>query len=165
MNTAGQFITALRTEQKVGNVSAETEQHLKHEFRRLGKDAPDMILAAAVEAGDQSSGTTGGDTSAASGDPSGRRVERQIGLDGHRIAGPFDSRARPCSRLVRCAPGRCRGCERRPPTRITEPSSRWFGSGCLVKAGARRPKKSADIGSALQSVEAVPSRCVPNSPG
>ena len=50
MTTAGQFITALQTEQKIGNVSAETEQHLNHEFRMLGKDAPNTILAAAVEA-------------------------------------------------------------------------------------------------------------------
>ena len=48
--TAGQLITALQTEQKIGNVSAETEQHLKHEFRMLGKDAPNTILVAAVEA-------------------------------------------------------------------------------------------------------------------
>jgi hypothetical protein len=50
MTTAGQFITALQIEQKIGNVSAETEQHLKHEFRKLGKEASSTILAAAVEA-------------------------------------------------------------------------------------------------------------------
>jgi ribosome-associated translation inhibitor RaiA len=50
MTTAGQFVTALQTEQKAGNVSAETEQHLKHEFRKLGKEASSTILAAAVEA-------------------------------------------------------------------------------------------------------------------
>ena len=31
-----------------GNVSSETEQHLKHEFRTLGRDALDLALAAAV---------------------------------------------------------------------------------------------------------------------
>jgi hypothetical protein len=50
MTIAGQFITDLQAEQKFGNVSAETEQHLKHEFRKLGKDASNVILAAAVEA-------------------------------------------------------------------------------------------------------------------
>ena len=32
----------------MGNVSSETEQHLKHEFRTLGRDASDAALAAAV---------------------------------------------------------------------------------------------------------------------
>ena len=32
------------------NVSSETEQHLKHEFRKLGRDASPTLLAAAVEA-------------------------------------------------------------------------------------------------------------------
>lgn len=50
MITAGQFITALQTEQKIGNVSAETEQHLKHEFRKLGREPSHASLAAAVEA-------------------------------------------------------------------------------------------------------------------
>ena len=50
MTIAGKFITALQAEQKIGNASSETEQHLKHEFRRLGRDAPSPILAAAVEA-------------------------------------------------------------------------------------------------------------------
>jgi hypothetical protein len=40
-----------QAEQRIGNVSAETEQHLKPEFRKLGKDAPDMMLAAGVDAG------------------------------------------------------------------------------------------------------------------
>ena len=34
----------------MGNVSYETEQHLKHEFRRLGQDASAPTLVAAVEA-------------------------------------------------------------------------------------------------------------------
>ena len=49
MTIAGQFITGLQYEQRSGNVSTETEQHLKHEFRRLGKDASCPALAAAVE--------------------------------------------------------------------------------------------------------------------
>jgi hypothetical protein len=39
MTAAGDFITALQQEQRIGNVSSETEQHLKHEFRKLGRDA------------------------------------------------------------------------------------------------------------------------------
>jgi hypothetical protein len=31
-----------------GNVASETEQHLKHEFRKLGWDASDPTLAAAI---------------------------------------------------------------------------------------------------------------------
>lgn len=50
MTIAGQFITALQAEQKTGAVSSETEQHLKHEFRRIGRDAPAPMLIAAVEA-------------------------------------------------------------------------------------------------------------------
>jgi hypothetical protein len=50
MSIAGQFITGLQREQKIGNVSSETEQRLKHEFRKLGSDALGSILAAAVEA-------------------------------------------------------------------------------------------------------------------
>jgi hypothetical protein len=50
MSIAGQFITDLQHEQKIGNVSSETEQHLKHEFRKLGSDASGSMLAAAVEA-------------------------------------------------------------------------------------------------------------------
>jgi hypothetical protein len=51
MNIAGNFITALQQEQRIGNVSAETEQHLKHEFRKLGgSDASHDILTAAVDA-------------------------------------------------------------------------------------------------------------------
>ena len=47
---ARQFITVLQHEQRIGNVSSETEQHLKHEFRRLGRDASPTMVVAAVEA-------------------------------------------------------------------------------------------------------------------
>jgi hypothetical protein len=50
MTNAGDFITALQQEQRIGNVSSETEQHLKHEFRKLGRDASHTILALAVGA-------------------------------------------------------------------------------------------------------------------
>jgi hypothetical protein len=50
MTIAGNFITDLQAEQKIGNVSSETEQHLKHEFRKLGGDAPNSTLAVAVDA-------------------------------------------------------------------------------------------------------------------
>jgi len=45
---AGRFIAELQRERRDGNVSSETEQHLKHEFRKLGWDAPESALAAAV---------------------------------------------------------------------------------------------------------------------
>ena len=48
MSIAGQFIAELQRERRSGNVSSETEQHLKHEFRQLGRDAPNAALAAAV---------------------------------------------------------------------------------------------------------------------
>ena len=48
MGTAGQFIVELQLERRMGNVSSETEQHLKHEFRTLGRDASESVLAAAV---------------------------------------------------------------------------------------------------------------------
>ena len=48
MGTAGRFIVELQRERRIGNVSSETEQHLKHEFRTLGRDASDSALAAAV---------------------------------------------------------------------------------------------------------------------
>lgn len=50
MTIAGNFIADLQAEQKIGNVSNETEQHLKHEFRKLGPDAAAATLAVAVEA-------------------------------------------------------------------------------------------------------------------
>jgi hypothetical protein len=48
MTTAGQFIAELQRARRHGNVSSETEQHLKHEFRKLGWDAPDPTLATAI---------------------------------------------------------------------------------------------------------------------
>jgi hypothetical protein len=50
MSIARNFITALQQEQRIGNVSSETEQHLKHEFRMLGRDASQTMLTAAVNA-------------------------------------------------------------------------------------------------------------------
>jgi len=51
MTIAGNFITALQQEQLIGNVSSETEQHLKHEFRKLGgPNASHTMLVAAVDA-------------------------------------------------------------------------------------------------------------------
>jgi hypothetical protein len=48
MSIAGQFITELQRERRSGDVSSETEQHLKHEFRKLGWDASDSTLVAAI---------------------------------------------------------------------------------------------------------------------
>jgi hypothetical protein len=48
MTTAGQFIVGLQKARRIGNVSGETEQHLKHEFRRLGWHASDLALATAI---------------------------------------------------------------------------------------------------------------------
>jgi hypothetical protein len=50
MTIAANFIADLQAERKIGNVSYETEQHLKHEFRKLGRNASGPMLAAAVEA-------------------------------------------------------------------------------------------------------------------
>ena len=51
MTIVGQFITALQQEQRIGNASSETEQNLKHEFRKLGgADATNSVLTAAVDA-------------------------------------------------------------------------------------------------------------------
>ena len=50
MTVAGDFITSLQDEQKKGNVSSETEQLLKHEFRKLGSDASRTMLAAVEDA-------------------------------------------------------------------------------------------------------------------
>ena len=50
MSIAGQFIAELQRERRSGNVSLETEQHLKHEFRKLGWGVPDSTLAAAIGA-------------------------------------------------------------------------------------------------------------------
>jgi hypothetical protein len=48
MTKASLFIADLLEEQQCGNVSCGTEQHLKHEFRKLGRDASDTILASAI---------------------------------------------------------------------------------------------------------------------
>jgi hypothetical protein len=48
MTAATQFIPALRRERRNGNVSSETEQHLKHEFRKLGVRASESRLAPAI---------------------------------------------------------------------------------------------------------------------
>jgi hypothetical protein len=50
MSIAGQFIAGFQRERRSGNVSSESEQHLKLEFRKLGCDASDPILAAAIGA-------------------------------------------------------------------------------------------------------------------
>jgi hypothetical protein len=50
MTIVGNFIASLQQEQRIGNVSSETEQHLKHEFRKLGRDASNSVLAGAVDA-------------------------------------------------------------------------------------------------------------------
>jgi DNA invertase Pin-like site-specific DNA recombinase len=50
MSIAGQFIADLQRERRSGNVSSETEQHLRHEFRKLGRDASDLTLTAAIGA-------------------------------------------------------------------------------------------------------------------
>jgi hypothetical protein len=39
MTTASRLISNLQNERRTGNISSETEQHLKHEFRKLGRDA------------------------------------------------------------------------------------------------------------------------------
>jgi hypothetical protein len=49
MKGAAEFIARLQSERRGGNVSSETEQHLKHEFRKLSRDASDLILSAAVD--------------------------------------------------------------------------------------------------------------------
>jgi hypothetical protein len=48
MTAAADFIAQLQQERRGGNVSGETEQHLKHEFRKLGRDASVPILSAAI---------------------------------------------------------------------------------------------------------------------
>ena len=50
MTAAAEFIAQLQSERRGGNVSGETEQHLKHEFRKLGRDASDLILSGAIGA-------------------------------------------------------------------------------------------------------------------
>jgi hypothetical protein len=46
MKGAAEFIARLQSERRGGNVSGETEQHLKHEFRKLGRGASDLMLSA-----------------------------------------------------------------------------------------------------------------------
>jgi hypothetical protein len=48
MTAAAEFIAQLQSERRGGKVSGETEQHLKHEFRKLGRDASDPMLSAAI---------------------------------------------------------------------------------------------------------------------
>jgi len=48
LSIAGQFIAELQRERHSGNISSETVQHLKHEFRKLGWGAPDPTLAAGI---------------------------------------------------------------------------------------------------------------------
>jgi hypothetical protein len=48
MTAAGQFISELHMERRGGKVSSETELHLKHVFRKLGWDASESTLAAAI---------------------------------------------------------------------------------------------------------------------
>jgi hypothetical protein len=50
MTKAGQFIAELQKARLTGNTSSETEQHLKHEFRKLGREATDATLATAIGA-------------------------------------------------------------------------------------------------------------------
>ncbi len=45
---AGYFISLLAKERQAGIVTIETEQHLKHDFRKLSWRADDAILAASV---------------------------------------------------------------------------------------------------------------------
>jgi hypothetical protein len=48
MTTSGKFIAELQRERRHGTVSSETEQHLKHEFRKLGWEASNSTLATAI---------------------------------------------------------------------------------------------------------------------
>jgi hypothetical protein len=48
MTTASRFVADLQNELRSGNVSSATEQHLKHEFRKLGRDASGTTLASAI---------------------------------------------------------------------------------------------------------------------
>jgi hypothetical protein len=50
MTSASRFISDLQNERQTGSISSETEQHLKHEFRKLGRDATDATLATAIGA-------------------------------------------------------------------------------------------------------------------
>ena len=48
MTTAGHFIAGLQKERQSGNVSSGTEQPLKHEFRKPGRQAADATPGAAI---------------------------------------------------------------------------------------------------------------------
>ncbi len=48
MTPIGRFIAGLQQERRSQNISSETEQHLKCEFRKLGWNAPGSTLAMAV---------------------------------------------------------------------------------------------------------------------
>jgi hypothetical protein len=48
MDMARQFIADLQRERRSGSVSSDTEQHLIHEVRKLGREASDSALAAAI---------------------------------------------------------------------------------------------------------------------
>jgi hypothetical protein len=50
MTAASQFIAQLQNERRAGNISGETEQHLKHEFRKLGRQASSSTLWSAIAA-------------------------------------------------------------------------------------------------------------------
>jgi hypothetical protein len=45
---AGQFVAELGRQRRNGNLSSDTEQQVKQEFRRLGWEAEDAKLVAAV---------------------------------------------------------------------------------------------------------------------
>ena len=68
MTTAAEFIAQLQQERRGGNVSNETEQHLKHEFRKLRRQASDLFLSAAIGSEIDRLGTRGGNPSPTSGD-------------------------------------------------------------------------------------------------
>ena len=49
MTAAAEFIAQLRSERLGGNVSGETGADLKHDFRKLGQDASDLMLSSDME--------------------------------------------------------------------------------------------------------------------
>ena len=49
MTASRRFVAELQRERRGGNLSSETEQHIKHEFRKLGRNAAALTLTAAVE--------------------------------------------------------------------------------------------------------------------
>jgi hypothetical protein len=46
MTTAGNLTAALGIERRKGNLSSETEHHLRHEWRRCGWQSEDAVLMA-----------------------------------------------------------------------------------------------------------------------